>query len=694
MMSVISLLVRLGLQSVRAHKRKSLIVGGLMGFGAFLVVTGTALLNSVEASMRTSIVSSVTGDIQVYEKDAKDALALFGGFGFGSTDNGELKEVKKVEDFLMGVPNVKAVVPMGIANGTVSTPGDLDRALNLLRDAVRNNDQAGREAAASKVRRIAGILQEQRKRNSEVSRTPDDVEAEATLARATSDELWAEFQKDPLTILDELDGKLAPLGEQGQIIYLRMVGTDLTAFQKNFDKMKVLSGQMVPPGERGLLIGQKFLDRRVKMAISMNLDTIHDDRAKGKTIATDKVLQETVTKNVHLWGRIVTDLNVKDAAEVEGQLRKLMPESKAKDLSELLQDYLKMDDSNFEQRYAFFNDVIGPKLQLYPFKVGDTITLTSFTQTGYLRSVNVKIWGTYAFEGLESSDLAGALSLVDIMTFRDLYGARTEALDAELAAMKKDVGASNVNREDAEAALFGGDSAGTVEEVKPVDGGGADPSKPRLDEVQKIDRAQQTTFTQADVDNGLAISVAVLLKDPSKIKTTIADINKLGEPMGLQAVDWQAAAGLIGQFVWVIRGVLTIAILIIFAVAIVIINNSMVMATLERVAEIGTMRAIGAQKNFVTSMIIFEMGVLGVIAGGVGVFGSFAFLTWLHSAGIPAGNDILTFLFAGPRLYPTVTVLDMLVGLLATLIVSVAATLYPARLATGVSPVVAMQGKE
>lgn len=705
MISLLSLLVKLALQSVLAHKRKSLIVGGLMGFGAFLVVTGTALLNSIEESMRTSIVSSVTGDIQVYDKEAKDALSLFGGFGLGSEDIGEMPVFRKVEDALLKIDNVKAVVPMGIANGTVSTPGDLDRALNTLRDAVRDGDAAARTMAAERVRRLAGIMAEQKKRNAAVSQTVEDREAEAILARATSDELWQRFTADPLPVLDELDAKLAPLGEQGQIIYLRMVGTDLAKFQREFDKMKIVSGEMVPPGERGLLIGQKFLDRRVKMVLAMNLDTIAEELAKGKTIATDTVLQETVQKNVRLHTRILYDLSAADSAVVEAELRAAMPEAQAtaKDLGELLQAFFAMDDGNFATRKQLFETVIAPRIQLYPFKVGDTITLTSFTKTGYIRSVNVKIWGTYAFEGLESSDLAGALSLVDIMTFRDLYGQRTAELDEELLAMKKDVGAAQVTREEAEAALFGGDDAAgaLVEEVETAPAGAPVPTDGRqaperaVSAEEKIARAAvPAKFTQMDVDNGLALSAAVLLKDPARSRETLAAINALADGLKIQAVDWQRAAGLIGQFVWVIRGVLTIAILIIFAVAIVIINNSMVMATLERVAEIGTMRAIGARKGFVTLMIIFETAVLGALAGGAGMLLAAGLVTWLHAAGIPAGNDILVFLFGGPRLFPEVSVGNMALGLIATVVVSVAATLYPARLATAIQPVVAMQGKE
>ena len=38
MLALVRLLIHLGLQSLRAHKAKSLIVGGLMAMGAFVVV--------------------------------------------------------------------------------------------------------------------------------------------------------------------------------------------------------------------------------------------------------------------------------------------------------------------------------------------------------------------------------------------------------------------------------------------------------------------------------------------------------------------------------------------------------------------------------------------------------------------------------------------------------------------------------
>ena len=88
--------------------------------------------------------------------------------------------------------------------------------------------------------------------------------------------------------------------------------------------------------------------------------------------------------------------------------------------------------------------------------------------------------------------------------------------------------------------------------------------------------------------------------------------------MEVKAVTWLEASGIVGQSMRLLRMVLYLAVLIIFAVALVIINNAMVMATLQRVKEIGTMRAIGAQRRFVLVLVVVEVVTTGLVFGGLG----------------------------------------------------------------------------
>lgn len=683
MIAVIKLLAELGVQSLLAHRTKSLIVGGLMAFGAFLVVTSLAVLDSVTRATRASLVESIAGDVQVYSKNAKDSLALLGGIGFGTEDIGEIDSYGPVRDAVLKVDNVAGVVPMGIANAAVSSPGDLDRTLNALREAVKANDKENIRLLWERVLTIARVLQEQLQKAAEVASAENSGAADV-LARVLAPELAAGIEQDPLATLDWLDTKLAPLGEQGNQFYLRLVGTDLDGFKQTFKRIKIVEGEYVPTGTRGVLVGKAFLDRRLKFAVAMHLDVIHNALVKGQTIADTKTLQETLAKARRASPRLVYMLPPKDLPEVTARIAAEVGKPPG-ELAPLLAEFLTMDDGNFERRYQLFYDVIAPRVQLYPFEVGDTITLTSFTKSGYLRSINVKVWGIYVIEGLESSDIASALSITDMMTFRELYGRRTAALDAELVKMKEASGAKEVNREDAEAALFGGSDAVEVQAV----------SESAAEVVlDKVNRQESFTFDPKAANEGFALTSAILLKDPGQSARSLREIGAAVEPLGLQAVGWQTATGIVGQLTMVVSGVLLGAIFILFLVTTVILNNSLVMATLERVAEIGTLRAIGAQKRFINAMITFETATLGALAGVVGCLGSVLFLMYLAKAGIPAPADVLQVLFGGPRLYPSWTAGNVVAGLVATLIVGVFATLYPARLAMRVQPVVAMQGKE
>jgi ABC-type antimicrobial peptide transport system permease subunit len=142
------------------------------------------------------------------------------------------------------------------------------------------------------------------------------------------------------------------------------------------------------------------------------------------------------------------------------------------------------------------------------------------------------------------------------------------------------------------------------------------------------------------------------------------------------------------------RVVLYVAVLIIFVVALVIINNALVMATLERVRELGTLRAIGAQRRFILSMLVLESIVVGLVFGALGTALGSLLVLFLGQRGIPAANDIFMFFFSGPRLYPTLSSHNLGIALAIVLVVSMISSFYPAWIAMRVSPREAMQSEE
>ena len=106
------------------------------------------------------------------------------------------------------------------------------------------------------------------------------------------------------------------------------------------------------------------------------------------------------------------------------------------------------------------------------------------------------------------------------------------------------------------------------------------------------------------------------------------------------------------------------------------------------------MRAIGAQRRFVLAMVLTETVVLGLVFGTAGVALGSAFVLWLGHAGIGAGNDFLYFFFSGPRLYPALSGGSLVGAFIVVLIVTCASALYPALMATRVSPIRAMASED
>jgi ABC-type antimicrobial peptide transport system permease subunit len=367
--------------------------------------------------------------------------------------------------------------------------------------------------------------------------------------------------------------------------------------------------------------------------------------------------------------------------------------TKETDLPKLLSQFFDTDDSNFEARYKVFYDQLAPLVELYRLKPGEMLTIKAYTKAGSVEAVNVKVYGTFQFKGLEKSGLAGGLSLMDLMSFRDLYGYVTPEKMAETQSLEKAAGVKFVSRDQAEADLFGSASSDVEQgQQKAINdkaemGGGA--------KVQRVDLTQQV-YSQDEIEKGVAMGAAILLKDPSQLKETMKRLQAIcdQDKLGLKVIDWQKAAGNLGQFVYVAKFILYFATFIIFVVALVIINNAVVMATLQRVREIGTMRAIGAPKSFVLGMVLTETVVLGLVFGTAGSALGSGFVLWLNHAGIPAGNEFLYFFFSGPRLYPLLNLGSLIGAFFVVVIVTCVSALYPATMATKVSPIEAMASDE
>lgn len=686
----------------------NLVIGLIILFATTLVVFGSAFIDSIDASMSRSVVGSIAGHLQAYSDASKDKIALFGGTMGDDPDLSPVQRFAQLREAVSRHPNVKQVVPQGTSNAIVTTGNTLDQLLGRLRGLYRAQAEQGPsaertaqlESLKAHVRRLAGLMAQESENRAVMFRedATDPAEVEA-LARAQSDAFWADFEKDPLEGLEYLENRLAPQLAEGDMLYLRSVGTDLDKFQEGFELMELVDGQQVPRGERGLLVAKYLYEEFFKLKSARRLDRIKDALATGRrTIAADEELKRFVRENVNQTRDILFQLDPLKAKEATARLQRVLG-SQEQDLGKLLAAFFDTNDANFAARYDAFYAQLAPLLELYRARPGDVLTLTTFTRSGYVKSVNVKMWGTFRFKGLEKSPTAGFINLMDLVSFRELYGQPTAEMKAEIAELKKAAGARAVARETAEEALFGGAEAspgappvvaeaapGTVDIDGPLSRGGA----------AARNQAPRGTFAPSELEDGLVLSAAILLKDPSRQAETLEELraDPAVKAAGLRVVSWQEASGFFGQLILAMRVVLWFVVVVLCVVVLAVINNAMMMATLRRTREIGTMRAIGAQRGFVLAMVLFETVVLGLVFGMAGAALGSGLVAVVDAIGIPAFNDEMMFFFGGPRLHLFLSPGALVTAFVLVVVVSAVSTFYPALQATRVAPVTAMQTEE
>lgn len=703
------MLVLIAMRNLRASAI-NLIIGALILGGTFVFVVIGALLDSVNESMARSVIGSLAGHAQIYSSASKDELALYGAMG-GDPDLKAVTDFPAIKAELEQLENVQQVVPMGASNALISSGNIVDLTLEKLRNLYKARDGQATELAlktlsrseidaaivseTAHMRQIIKVLQgdAEKAMKDMLDEKSLDPETVSTLSTVAGDAFWSSFAQDPYNSLEFLENKVAPQVSDAQLMFLRYVGTDLDAFSQSFDRMQIIDGTQVPKSQRGFLIAKFFYEDQMKLKNARRLDKIDEALAAGRTIEKDDELKRFVRENASQTRDIVLQLDATATTVAISKLQTFL-KSHEPDLATLLGQFFDTTDLNFKERYAFFYQALAPMLELYRVRIGDSLTIKAFSRSGYVHAVNVKVYGTFAFKGLEKSPLAGTTNLMDLMSFRDLFGYLTADRVKELQAIQRETGAKTVTRENAEADLFGGDSNVVADATASV----IDTDHELSGESKKY-RTQDLlnrVYTQTEIDDGVVLNAAVMLKDPSRTDETIERINALStqKGWGIKAVGWQDAAGFLGKIIGVFRVLLTIGVVFIVLIAIIVIFGAMVMATIQRTQTIGTLRAIGAQRGFVLSMVLIESILLGVAFGGAGIVVSTIFMTMWHGVGIAAPNDVAYFFFSGPRLYPDYAPANLALAFGAVLAVTLLSTVIPALMASRISPLRAMQSDE
>ena len=160
----------------------------------------------------------------------------------------------------------------------------------------------------------------------------------------------------------------------------------------------------------------------------------------------------------------------------------------------------------------------------------------------------------------------------------------------------------------------------------------------------------------------------------------------------VEAVNWRHAAGSTALYLYWMRMIFNIGILIVMAAGFIVVNNTLVVSVLDRTREIGTMRALGASSLFVSLQCMIETvsmalvsGVIGCLLGSLVAFG-------LTSMEITLTNSFLIQLFGDGALVVGVSFGNVVEILFLMLCLGILGWIYPVVTALKVQPIEAIQG--
>lgn len=157
----------------------------------------------------------------------------------------------------------------------------------------------------------------------------------------------------------------------------------------------------------------------------------------------------------------------------------------------------------------------------------------------------------------------------------------------------------------------------------------------------------------------------------------------------LDVTTWEDESSFLTKTLMIVDGLRVVLLVILLAIVITGIMNTMWIAIRERTREIGTLRAIGMQRGGVLRMFLlecFQLGLFGTIAGALG---GAAVAALINAAKIDVPLSVQLFLMSD-KLHLAVHLSTLLkAGFTITLITTLAA-LYPAYRAARLPPVSAM----
>jgi putative ABC transport system permease protein len=160
----------------------------------------------------------------------------------------------------------------------------------------------------------------------------------------------------------------------------------------------------------------------------------------------------------------------------------------------------------------------------------------------------------------------------------------------------------------------------------------------------------------------------------------------------LKILTWREQNQFVVQFEDYANAFFIILYLIVLGITATVVTNTLVMAVFERTREIGILSAIGMKSGGIMAQFLAEAVLLatGGVIGGLLIGG--AIVAYFTVYGIYIGDYGITGVLFEDRIYAHLTLANTVTLAIVTYVITLVASLYPARLAARMEPVEALHG--
>ncbi|HID56233.1 TPA: ABC transporter permease [Candidatus Poribacteria bacterium] len=186
---------------------------------------------------------------------------------------------------------------------------------------------------------------------------------------------------------------------------------------------------------------------------------------------------------------------------------------------------------------------------------------------------------------------------------------------------------------------------------------------------------------------GMVSRIEVRVSDPGKVdKVRLKLLMKLG--FGFMPKTWKEMHGNLFSAMQLEKRVTFVVETLIVIVAAFSITSSLIMLVMEKVRDIGILKAMGAKNGSIAKIFTFQSGVIALIGAalgtGFGLFLCWSLETWLH---IPIYKDVYQLDTLPVKIsWPFVVLVNI-----SAFVICLLAALYPSRRAATLNPVEALR---